>query len=282
MISLISIVSAMNNFSNPLPPSREFVRRSTRFCLNPFKWSLAAALLMASGATGCGDSESVRVKLQARPLPQEPLTYLQIDAQVAGTMDDLQYKWFAVSGGCEPQESEKPKTIFKFSEGVRQDRVTVEIWRHDKQVARSEIDVKFDAEQERREQHRSSEVQIMIDVVPPSDQGGPDTHADIAGKVSGKVSSGCMVAIYARAYGEWYIQPQAGFLHPVKPDNTWATWTHTGTRYAALLVRPDFEPLTRLDMLPSTNDYVLALEIVDGVSRQQLTNSASGALPSAP
>jgi hypothetical protein len=196
-------------------------------------------------------------------------------------MDDLQYKWFAVSGGCEPQESEKPKTIFKFSEGARQDRVTVEIWRHDKQVGRSEIDVKFDAEQERREQHRSSEVQIMIEVVPPADQGGPDTHADIAGKVSGKVSPGCMVAIYARAYGEWYIQPQAGFLHPVKPDNTWATWTHTGTRYAALLVRPDFEPLTRLDMLPATNDYVLALEIVDGVPKQQSTNSASGALPSA-
>src|SRR6266478_3545073 len=137
------------------------------------------------------------------------------------------------------------------------------------------------AKRERREQHRSSEVQIMIDVVPPSDQGGPDTHADIAGKVSGKVSPDYMVAIYARAYGEWFIQPQAGFLHPLKPDNTWTTWTHTGTRYAALLVRPDFEPLTRLDMLPATDDYVLALEIVDGVPKQQSTNSASGALPSA-
>jgi hypothetical protein len=242
--------------------------------------SLAAALLMLFGATSCSDRDSVQVKLQVRPLPQEPLTYLQIDAQVAGPLDGLQYKWFAVSGGCEPQQSERPKTIFKFPEGVRQDRVTVEIWRQNKRLAQSEIDVKFDEEEARRERHRSSDVEIVIDTIPPLDPGGPDTHADIAGRVSGKVSPGCMVAVYTRAYGEWYIQPQAGFLHPIKPDNTWATWTHTGTRYAALLVRPDFEPLTRLDMLPEANNYVLALEIVDGIPKQRFTNAATAAAPS--
>jgi hypothetical protein len=246
----------------------------------PLKPSLAAALLLVLGVTSCSHRDSVWVKLQARPLPQEPLTYLQIEAEVTGPVDGLQYKWFAVSGGCEPQESERPKTIFKFPEGVRQDRVTVEIWRHNKRVAQSEINVKFDEEQARREQHRSSDVQIVIDTVPPADQGGPDTHAEIAGKVSGKVSPGYMVAIYARAFGEWYIQPQAGFLHPIKPDNTWATWTHTGTRYAALLVRPDFEPLTRLDMLPQANNYILALEIVDGIRKLQLTNAATAPVPS--
>jgi hypothetical protein len=265
----------MNNFGNPDLLSDEFFRKAARICGSNIRNGVAATLMIVLGATGCGDSDSVRVTLQARPLPQEPLTYLRIDAQVAGPMDELQFKWFAVSGGCEPQESSEPKTVFKFPEGVRKDRVTVEVWRHDKRVAQSEIDVKFDAEQERREQHRSSDVQIEIDTIPPVDQGGPDTHANIAGKVSGKVSPGYMVAIYARAYGEWYIQPQAGFLQRINPDNTWTTWTHTGTRYAALLVRPDFEPLMRLDMLPQTNDYVLALDIVDGVPKAAFSNDVS-------
>jgi hypothetical protein len=269
----------MNRLAKAFPHWRESLWRSTPICRGFFRRSLAAAVLTAMSVAGCGEGDSVRVKLQARPLPQEPLTYLQIDAQVAGPMDDLQYKWFAVSGGCEPQESEKPKTIFKFPEGVRQDRVTVEVWRHNKQVAQSEISVKFDQEEERREQHRSSDVQIAIDTIPPADQGGPDTHADITGRVIGKVSPSCMVAVYARAYGEWYIQPQAGFMHPITTSNTWSTWTHTGTRYAALLVRPDFEPLMRLDMLPQTNDYVLALEIVDGIPKQPITNAAATAVP---
>jgi len=259
----------------PAPLAR--LKRVRSLLLAP---GLAAALALVTGLTGCTDHDRVRVALQARPLAQEPLTYLQIDAQVAGPIDDLHYKWFAVSGGCEPQESDQPKTIFKFPEGVRQDRVTVEVWRHNKQVAQSELNVKFDEEQARHEQHRSSDVQIVIETIPPADQGGPDTHATIAGKVNGKVAPGYLVAIYARAYGEWYIQPQAGFLHPVKPDHTWETWTHTGTRYAALLVRPDFEPLTRLDMLPQLNNYVLALDIVDGMPKQSLTNVVTGPVSS--
>jgi hypothetical protein len=242
-----------------------------------FLFGGATALFLAFITAGCGESDAVRVRLQARPLPQEPLTYLQVDAQVAGPTDDLLYKWFAVSGGCEPQESEQPKMIFKFPEGVRQDRVTVEIWRHNRRIAQCELPVKFDKEQERREQHRSSEIQITIETIPPSELGGPNTHADIAGRVGGKVVPGCRVAIYARAYGEWYIQPQAGFLNPINADNTWTAWTHTGTRYAALLVRPDFEPLARVDMLPQTNDYVLALDIEDGIPKQPLTNAAGGA-----
>lgn len=225
---------------------------------------MSALLLAFLLGAGCGGGDQLQVSLHARPLPQEPMTYLQIEAQVAGNLDDLHYKWFAVSGGCEPQESDQPKTVFKFLEGARQDRVTMEVWRGGKQIAQSEINVKFDPEEERRTRRGSSQTQIIIDTIPPADAGGPDTHATIAGRVTGKVSQGDMVAIYARAYGEWYIQPQAGFLHPVNPDKTWTTWTHTGTRYAAMLVRQDFEPLMRLDMLPETNDYVLALDIVDG------------------
>jgi hypothetical protein len=240
----------------------------------------AVALLMALCATGCGRRDTVQVKLQALPLPQESAVYQQIEAQIAGTTDGLQYKWFAVSGACEPQESDKPETIFKFSEGVRQDRVSVEVWRNNNRVAQSEIKVKFDEELARSEQINSPEARIEITSIPPSELGGPNTHADIAGKVSGKVPPGYVVAVYTRAFGFWFIQPEATALHGIHPDNTWRTWTHTGTKYAALLVRQDYEPLAKLDMLPQTNDTVLALDIVDGLAGKQSPNAVSVAMPS--
>lgn len=270
----------MNNIFSLPPLWRISNWMSTRPNPIHFMRALIPAALLVSCAIGCGERDIVRVNLRARPLPQEPLTLVQIEAQVAGPTDGLQYKWFAVSGECEPQESEQPKTVFKFPEGVRQDRVSVEVWRGNRRVAQSEIKLKFDEEQARRELQRPPEAQIEITAIPPSELGGANTSNHIDGKVNGKISPDYLVAIYVRAYGAWYIQPDARALHPIKPGNTWGTWTHTGTRYAALLVRPDYEPLTKLDMLPQTNNYVLALDIVDGLPKQQLTNAGAGAIPS--
>jgi hypothetical protein len=236
---------------------------------------MAAAMLAAWCAPGCGQRDTVQVKLQALPLPQESAIYQQIEAQIAGPTDGLQYKWFAVSGACEPQESDKPKTIFKFSEGVRLDRVSVEIWRNDKRVAQSEIPVKFDEEQARGEQTNGPGPGIEITRVPPAELGGADTRSYIAGRISGRLSPNFVVTVYVRAFNQWYVQPEAGALIKIKPDNTWETWTHTGTKYAALLVRQDYEPLVRLDMLPQTNDSVLAVTIVDGLLQAHPTNAAS-------
>jgi len=244
--------------------------------------ALGAAALVAGLVAGCNDRDAVRVKLQAQALPQMPLTSLKIEAQVAGPTDGLIYKWFAVSGECEPQESDQPKTIFKFSEGARQDVVSVEIWRGDHRVAQSEIKVKYDDEFASLQEHPAADMQIKITTVPPAEQGGPDTRSHIAGRVSGKISPDYLVVIYARAHGEWFVQPQPMSLHPIKTNNTWGTWTHTGTRYAALVVRPDYEPYTTLDMLPETNNDILAIDIVDGLSASQSTNAASIADPTSP
>jgi hypothetical protein len=186
-------------------------------------FTMAVAGLAALCVTGCGKRDAVQVKLQALPLPQESAVYQQIEAEIAGPADGLQYKWFAVSGACEPQESDKSKTIFKFPEGVRQDRVSVEIWRNNRRVGQSEIKVKFDEELARSEQIHPPGAHIEITNIPPFELGGPDTHADIAGRVSGKISPGYVVAIYVRAFGEWFIQPEIAALHKIKPDNTWGT-----------------------------------------------------------
>jgi hypothetical protein len=239
----------------------------------PLSGWVAVLVLAAWCLTGCGDRDVVQVKLQSRSLPEESPVFLHVEAQVAGPTEGLRYKWFAVSGECEPQESDKPDTVFKFHEGVRQDRVTVEVWRNDQRVAQNEIKVKFDEEKARRVQMHSSDIQIEITNIPPSEPGGPNTRANIGGNVTGKASPDYLIAIYVRASGAWYVQPEAGSLIQIRPDNSWETWTHTGTKYAALLVRSDYEPLTRLDMLPETNESILSLTIVDGLTEQRFTNA---------
>jgi hypothetical protein len=224
------------------------------------------------GLAACDESSTIRVKLQARPLPQEPTTYMQIEAQVAGPTEGLQYRWFAAAGTCEPQESDEAKTIYNFPDGVRQDQVSLEIWKNNRRLAQSQIKLKYTADETGHQNTHPPDVQIHITMIPPAEPGGENTHADIAGTVSGKISPSYAVVIYARAAGAWFIQPIARDMHIVT-NNCWATWTHTGTRYAALLVRPDYEPLTTLDMMPKTNNYVLAIDVVDGIYKQQPTNT---------
>ena len=126
----------------------------------------------------------------------------------------------------------------------------------------------------------STDFQIEITSIPPSEQGGPKTSNHIAGTVSGKIESDYLVAIYVRAYGAWYVQPIPRAVHPIHPGNTWGSWTHTGTRYAALLVKGDFEPLGRFDMLPEVKGSVLACAIVDGVRPPpRNTNAAPNLVP---
>jgi len=217
--------------------------------------------------TGCERREVGHVDLKARAIPGEPLTRLEVEAQVSAPLAGLKYKWFAVSGECEPQESNQPKMVFKFPEGVRQDRISVEVWRGDNRIAENDLRVKYDAEADRRKA-AEPEVQITVTKIPPAEQGGPETNAIIAGNVTGKFPPDSRVLVYVRAYGSWFIQPLARSMHSLRPDNTWETWTHTGIRYAALLVTSDYEPLNKIDMLPEASQSILARTIVDGAKAQ--------------
>src|SRR5690606_38839740 len=108
-------------------------------------------------------------------------------------------------------------------------------------VATEAIDVQLDAQRAEVQRTLMPDVKIEITKVPPYDpHGGPDTRGDIAGVVHGQTDPTYKVLVYARA-DAWYIQPVGGMLHPIRPDNTWATWTHTGSSYAVLVVRPGYE-----------------------------------------
>ena len=232
-----------------------------------FHFRLCSWLALGLGLAGCGNPDSVRIELQARVPPGHGGPNLQITGQVAGRQEGLRYKWFSVSGGCDPQSSDNPETAFRFADGTARDRVSVEAWRANKLVGQGHIDLKLDENQARLLTIGQTEsVQIDITRVPPNEpKGGSDTHADIAGTVIGKVESGYSVVLYARASQIWYIQPAPDTALAIAPDNTWTGWTHTGSSYAALLVRPGFEPVPRLDLLPQVGGFVIARKIVDGV-----------------
>jgi hypothetical protein len=253
----ISQITAPHNNFHVLVERLSYVRR----------WGFFASATLALWVAGCSHRNTVQVQLHSRAPSSQGVLNLEITAQVAGPQTGLSYKWFSVAGGCNPQKSETPSTIFKFAEGTVRDRVSVEIWREGKLIGRNDIAVRLDevrAQLVPMEQP-SETSQVEITAIPPYEpKGGPETHADIAGKVSGKISSGYSIVLYARASDVWYIQPTAYAAHAIRPDNTWTTWTHTGSSYAALLVKPGFEPIPRLDVLPSIGGYVVSKALVDG------------------
>ena len=115
------------------------------------------------------------------------------------------------------------------------------------------------------DKERLPAVQIAITNVPPYEPaGGPNTRAEIAGTVNGELAPDCKVIIYARAAELWFIQPNAYASHAIRADKTWSSWTHTGSSYSALVVRPGFDPVLRLDVLPHVGGYVIARSIVEG------------------
>lgn len=224
---------------------------------------LAAALLIA--CAGCRDQQAVSVQLYTHVPANENPTQLDIQAQVTGPTEGLHFKWFSVSGECNPQNSDSPTTAFTFAENVVHDRVSLEVWRDDQCIARGNVDVTVDPETVRRQMEQIMGIQIKITNVPPYDlYGGSETHADIGGAVTGTYMPDYKVVVYTRVADTWYIQPDADSMHDVTDQGTWSTWTHTGSSYAALLVRPGYEPFPRLQLLPPINGDVVAQSMVKG------------------
>jgi hypothetical protein len=109
---------------------------------------------------------------------------------------------------------------------------------------------------------------IEFSNVPPTGEGGPVPLIPIAGRVAGARPEEKIVIFAKAANGIWWIQPQA--IQPftaIKPDSSWATSTHLGTEYAALLVEPGYRPPATTDVLPGQGGKVLAVSIVKGVGQ---------------
>lgn len=215
-------------------------------------------------ACGCSPSDEVKIALHARPASSEFSSKLKVEAQVTGPQDGLRYRWYSVYGELDPQETLQPETVYRFAEGVFKDRVTVEVERHGLPVARRDIDVSYKEPAMALVGGNATSLRVEVTLVPPLEVGGPDTRAEIAGKVIGQLEAERFVVVYARAYDYWWIQPTASARLPIADDGSWSTWTHTGASYAALVVLPDFAPVMRMDLLPPVGGNVLARAIVEG------------------
>lgn len=104
---------------------------------------------------------------------------------------------------------------------------------------------------------------VVFERVPPAEPGGTTKLADIGGRVVNP-RAGLRVVLYARS-GDWYVQPfwDEPFTE-IHPDATWASPTHTGTEYAALLVEPAFTPPRIAPALPGRGTGVVAVEVAPG------------------
>src|SRR5262245_45611100 len=108
-----------------------------------------------------------------------------------------------------------------------------------------------------------AEPSIVFDHVPPAEPGGTQRLSDIGGRVVG-AGPGQRIVLYARS-GGWYVQPFADApFTSVRPDSTWASRTHLGTEYAALLVGPGYQPTSIVTALPGRGNGVVAVEVVAG------------------
>jgi signal transduction histidine kinase len=107
---------------------------------------------------------------------------------------------------------------------------------------------------------------IEFTQVPLADKGGQETLSTISGRVING-SADQKIVIYARS-GSWFVQPfvDQPFTR-IGTDGSWTNTTHLGTEYAALLVREDFHPPDRTELLPVTGDGVLAVSTVAGTPR---------------
>jgi hypothetical protein len=226
-----------------------------------------AVAMLSLCAAACADSDAGQVQLTATPAADRFSRAVDVRAQVTGRTTGLRYKWYSVAGEADPQDSDQPATVFTFAEDAYKDRVTLEVWRGEKRVMRSELDVTLDSARAFLANTRRPKLDVEITDIPPYDpNGGTDTRADISGRIIGELSSDYRVVVYARA-DLWYRQPTPFASVAIAPDGTWKTWTHTGSSYAAFAIRRDIGLSPRLDVLPRVSSNVVARVIVDGVRR---------------
>src|SRR6266550_1527588 len=223
-------------------------------------WTVLGFIALVSA---CAEGRNVLVQLEThRPQAYDP-RQIEVQAMVLGPQSGLHYKWFSVNGDFDPQESDEPKTQFTFAPNSPRDRVWVEVWRDNAKVAENALEVNADT-RPRAGNEKAPVPELTITRVPRyQPEGGPDTRDTIAGTVRTPVAADYKVIVYARA-DAWYIQPTPFAMQPIEANHTWQTWTHTGSSYAALVVRTAYKPLTRLDVLPQIGADVLARAIVDG------------------
>jgi hypothetical protein len=204
------------------------------------------------------------VELSAsNPVPENS-SGLIIRATTSAQPPDLEYVWFADSGRCEPQRSSEPTTQFQFAGGAAVDRVSVEVWRHGERLAQNQIQVTRANGVKGKLTETPAHITVEITDIPVAGVGSPDSKEEIRGKVNGADGKNYRVVVYAHDEGVWYVQPYSRSTHAIDENHAWATWTHAGSAYSALVVNAGYVPARTLNSLPPLGGDILGCTVVDG------------------
>jgi len=225
--------------------------------------------VLAIVSIGCGGGSAANVALLSIVDSTGPEPRLQLRADVSGVArpSELTYEWAAGSGYVQPSPSPQPQALYTFADGMVQDRVILKVQRGERTVGQGELEVRQAPFSPVLQATSGPLTTVEITQVPPYDPlGGPDTRAEIAGRIRGPFASGDRIVIYARAK-TWYRQPIADSYHDIRSDSTWASWTHTGSTYAVLLVRRGTPMPAMTDILPAVGGRILARTVVTGLGR---------------
>jgi len=124
-----------------------------------------------------------------------------------------------------------------------------------------------------RTQEKHVAASIEFTIVPKVDAGGPQSQADIGGRVTG-VRAGRQIVLFARSGVDvWWVQPFADRpFTAIQSDSTWRNKTHLGTEYAALLVEVGYRPPAKMTVLPSPGGPIAAVAAVKGEGLSQLSS----------
>jgi hypothetical protein len=115
------------------------------------------------------------------------------------------------------------------------------------------------------ERHGRNQPAIEFLRIPQADEGGRDKHDIVEGRVTGALP-GEQIVLYAKS-GNWWVQPIPGRpFTRIQKSAKWTNATHLGTDYAALLVKPGFQPPAELPALPAQGELVSAVATVKGAN----------------
>jgi hypothetical protein len=215
-------------------------------------------------------------ELDKQPREVAPGGTIPIGLTALNPPQDARYVWFSDQGKCDPPETDSPWTKYTAPIDPGDYHVTLEVKSQGRTLFSDGLTVKVVGRREtsgaspspqstEEGSAASNKPVIRITEVPAYDPvGGPVALESIAGEVSGGESKTYRIVIYAFT-DNWYVQPfiMAPFTD-IEPDGRWATQSHLGSRYAALLVKPAYHPQNIVVSLPGVGGDVVAVATAPG------------------
>lgn len=246
-----------------------------------YRWA-SISLLLTFVLAGCNRFDVVELYMRPNKREVQAGGTLEIGVRVKNPPSGIRYRWRATRGKCEPQDSPNLSTTYTAPKESGEVRITLEAVHREKTLFADEVVIQVigAATPESAVAHIPPldmgtqatpppiphvQPQIRITQIPRYDSlGGSTSAADIEGEVSALDPTNFRVVIYALT-DRWYVQPLAAApFTDIGQDGRWSTWTHTGTKYAALLVRPTFQPQSIIPALPGVGRDVVAITTVTG------------------